>query len=42
MGTSEPAGKGLLVTGVVLAAFAAVWRVARVLLRFDARRHQGR
>ncbi|GAB1340600.1 hypothetical protein ACE1SV_71900 [Streptomyces sp. E-15] len=42
VGTSEPAGKCLLVTGVVLAAFASVWRVARVLLRFDARRHQGR
>ncbi|MFD3531901.1 DUF6332 family protein [Streptomyces sp. NPDC058664] len=39
---SEPARKGLLVTGAVSAASAGVWRVVRVLLRFDARRRQGR
>ncbi|MGW7380467.1 DUF6332 family protein [Streptomyces sp. NPDC054794] len=42
VGVSEPAGKSLLVVGIVLAALAAVWRVVRVLLRFDARRHRGR
>nr|WP_322784947.1 DUF6332 family protein [Streptomyces justiciae] len=42
VGTSKPAGKALLVVGIVLAVFAAVWRVARVLLRFDSRRQQGR
>ncbi|WP_328940689.1 DUF6332 family protein [Streptomyces sp. NBC_00250] len=42
VGVSEPAGKGLLVVGAVLAGAAAVWRVVRVLLRFDARRRQGR
>ncbi|MEU3723216.1 DUF6332 family protein [Streptomyces sp. NPDC031705] len=42
VGVSEPAGKGLLVVGTVLAVVAAVWRVVRVLLRFDARRRQGR
>ncbi|MFI9248314.1 DUF6332 family protein [Streptomyces sp. NPDC053086] len=42
VGVSEPAGKGLLMVGVVLAVVAAVWRVARVLLRFDANRRQGR
>ncbi|MFD8204938.1 DUF6332 family protein [Streptomyces sp. NPDC059695] len=42
VGASEPAGRGLLVAGTVLAAVAAVWRVVRVLLRFDAVRRQGR
>ncbi|MFF0477624.1 DUF6332 family protein [Streptomyces sp. NPDC004284] len=42
VGVSEPAGKALLVVGAVLAACAAVWRVVRVLLRFDASRRQGR
>lgn len=42
VGVSEPVGKGLLAVGAVLAVLAAVWRVVRVLLRFDARRHQGR
>ncbi|MFH8838383.1 DUF6332 family protein [Streptomyces sp. NPDC017868] len=42
IGVSGPAGKALLVMGAVLAAFAAVWRVVRVLLRFDAGRRQGR
>ncbi|MEU9033404.1 DUF6332 family protein [Streptomyces sp. NPDC048352] len=42
VGVSEPAGKALLVVGTVLAVVAAVWRVVRVLLRFDARRRQGR
>lgn len=42
VGVSEPAGKALLVVGAVLAALAAVWRVVRVLLRFDASRRQGR
>ncbi|MCZ0978278.1 DUF6332 family protein [Streptomyces diastatochromogenes] len=42
VGVSEPAGRGLLRAGAVLAVLAAVWRVVRVLLRFDARRRQGR
>lgn len=42
VGVSEPAGKRLLMVGVVLAVVAAVWRVARVLLCFDASRRQGR
>ncbi|WP_426362057.1 DUF6332 family protein [Streptomyces sp. E-08] len=42
VGTSGPAGRSLLVVGAVLAAGAAVWRVVRVLRRFDGRRHQGR
>ncbi|MGV9419945.1 DUF6332 family protein [Streptomyces sp. NPDC003674] len=42
VGVSKPVGKGLLMIGVVLAVVAAVWRVARVLLRFDASRRQGR
>ncbi|MEU2234743.1 DUF6332 family protein [Streptomyces vietnamensis] len=42
VGVSEPAGRALLVVGAVLASLAAVWRVVRVLVRFDARRRQGR
>ncbi|MEU4277295.1 DUF6332 family protein [Streptomyces tanashiensis] len=42
VGESGPVGKGLLVAGGVLAGFAAVWRVMRVLRRFDAARRQGR
>ncbi|WP_327160700.1 DUF6332 family protein [Streptomyces zaomyceticus] len=42
VGVSEPAGKSLLTVGAVLAAAAGVWRVVRVLLRFDAQRRQGR
>ncbi|MFE0648453.1 DUF6332 family protein [Streptomyces sp. NPDC059534] len=42
VGVSEPVGKGLLMVGAVLAVAAAVWRVVRVLLRFDAQRRQGR
>lgn len=42
VGVSEPAGKSLLRVGAVLAVIAAVWRVVRVLLRFDARRRLGR
>lgn len=42
VGVSEPVGTTLLATGAVLAVFAALWRVIRVLLRFDAHRRQGR
>lgn len=42
VGVSKPVGKGLLAMAFVLAVVAAVWRVARVLLRFDANRRQGR
>ncbi|MFK0294951.1 DUF6332 family protein [Streptomyces sp. NPDC090442] len=42
VGVAEPAGKGLLAAGGVLAVTAAVWRVVRVLRRFDASRRQGR
>ncbi|MFF5447248.1 DUF6332 family protein [Streptomyces sp. NPDC012888] len=42
VGLSTPAGEGLLTVGGVLAVAAAAWRVARVLLRFDARRRRGR
>lgn len=41
IGVSEPAAKGVLAVGAVLAVLAAVWRVVRVLSRFDAHRHQG-
>ncbi|MEU5417365.1 DUF6332 family protein [Streptomyces clavifer] len=40
VGLSEPAGRTLTAVGTVLAIVAAVWRVVRVLLRFDARRHR--
>ncbi|MEU6313099.1 DUF6332 family protein [Streptomyces sp. NPDC047014] len=42
LGVSGAAREKLLVGAGVLAAAAAVWRVARVLLRFDVRRRQGR
>ncbi|MFJ3224052.1 DUF6332 family protein [Streptomyces sp. NPDC086783] len=42
IGVSTPEGKSLLATGTVLAAAAAVWRVVRVLRRFDAQRRMGR
>ncbi|MFB7630392.1 DUF6332 family protein [Streptomyces sp. NPDC056149] len=42
VGVAEPAGKGLLAAGGVLAATAAVWRLVRVLRRFDLSRRQGR
>ncbi|MFJ8821061.1 DUF6332 family protein [Streptomyces sp. NPDC102467] len=42
VGVSAPLRKGFLVAGAVLAAVAAVWRVVRVLLRFDAQRRLGR
>ncbi|MEV7319869.1 DUF6332 family protein [Streptomyces sp. NPDC093970] len=42
VGVGKPAGKVLLVVGIALAGLAAVWRVTRVLLRFDAQRRQGR
>ncbi|MGW8761504.1 DUF6332 family protein [Streptomyces sp. NPDC055815] len=42
VGVSEPAGKALLVVGAGLGGLAAVWRVVRVLVRFDAGRRQGR
>lgn len=39
---SGPARKTVLVPGAVLAGVAGVWRVVRVLLRFDAHRRLGR
>ncbi|WP_369142165.1 DUF6332 family protein [Streptomyces sp. R44] len=42
VGVNEPAGKALLTAGAVLAGLAAVWRVVRVLVRFDRARRQGR
>ncbi|MFF4899448.1 DUF6332 family protein [Streptomyces sp. NPDC001068] len=42
VGVGKPAGKALLVVGIALAGLAAVWRVTRVLLRFDAQRRRGR
>ncbi|MER5208254.1 DUF6332 family protein [Streptomyces sp. NPDC002825] len=42
VGVDEPAGKALLGAGAVLAGLAAVWRVVRVLVRFDRARRQGR
>ncbi|MFF3784133.1 DUF6332 family protein [Streptomyces sp. NPDC001933] len=40
-GVSGPAGKGTLVGGALLGAAAGVWRLVRVLRRFDARRRRG-
>lgn len=41
VGLGEPAGNGLLTTGGVAGFVAAVWRVVRVLHRFDAQRRSG-
>ncbi|MER5616854.1 DUF6332 family protein [Streptomyces sp. NPDC002215] len=40
-GVSGPAGKGVLVGGALLGAAAGVWRLVRVLRRFDAQRRRG-
>ncbi|MGH4034145.1 DUF6332 family protein [Actinomycetota bacterium Odt1-20B] len=42
VGGAEPMRKGLLIAGAVLGTAAAVWRVVRVLSRFDEQRRQGR
>ncbi|WP_187282550.1 DUF6332 family protein [Streptomyces sp. MS191] len=42
LGISGPAGEGALEGAALLGAAAGVWRVVRVLRRFDARRRQGR
>ncbi|MBC9717852.1 hypothetical protein H9Y04_35505 [Streptomyces sp. TRM66268-LWL] len=41
IGVTAPAGKVLLVVGAVLAVAVGIWRVVRVLLRFDANRRLG-
>ncbi|MER7761669.1 DUF6332 family protein [Streptomyces sp. NPDC097619] len=41
-GASGRVRDGLLTTGTVLAGVAGIWRVVRVLTRFDARRRLGR
>ncbi|WP_031087024.1 DUF6332 family protein [Streptomyces sp. NRRL WC-3549] len=40
-GVSGPAGKGVLTGGALLGAVAGVWRLVRVLRRFDAQRRRG-
>ncbi|MEU4066218.1 DUF6332 family protein [Streptomyces wedmorensis] len=42
LGVSSPAGKATLTGGALLGASAGVWRLVRVLLRFDAQRRKGR
>ncbi|MGW8361130.1 DUF6332 family protein [Streptomyces wedmorensis] len=42
LGISSPAGKAPLTAGALLGASAGVWRLVRVLLRFDAQRRKGR
>ncbi|MEK9519049.1 DUF6332 family protein [Streptomyces sp. NPDC087908] len=42
LGTSSPAGKATLTAGALLGASAGVWRLVRVLVRFDAQRRKGR
>ncbi|MFP8883260.1 DUF6332 family protein [Streptomyces mangrovi] len=41
-GLSGPAGKSTLAVGALLGAAAGVWRLVRVLGRFDAQRRKGR
>jgi hypothetical protein len=41
-GISGPAKKGVLVGGALLGATAGMWRLVRVLLRFDEQRRMGR
>ncbi|GHF41444.1 DUF6332 family protein [Streptomyces anulatus] len=38
---SGAAGRGMLVGGALLGAVAGVWRLVRVLLRFDEQRRMG-
>ncbi|MET8115626.1 DUF6332 family protein [Streptomyces prasinus] len=42
LGASGPAGKSTLAGGALLGAAAGVWRLVRVLRRFDAQRRKGR
>jgi hypothetical protein len=42
LGISGAAEKGVLVGGALLGAIAGVWRLVRVLLRFDEQRRMGR
>ena len=42
LGVSGPARQGALVVSELLGAAAGVWRVVRVLRRFDAQRRRGR
>ena len=41
LGLSGPPRRDVLVAGALLGAAAGVWRLVRVLGRFDARRRQG-
>ncbi|MYT56033.1 hypothetical protein GTW29_29105 [Streptomyces sp. SID7834] len=41
LGLSGSAGRGMLVGGALLGAVAGVWRLVRVLLRFDEQRRMG-
>ncbi|MFF9158593.1 DUF6332 family protein [Streptomyces sp. NPDC014846] len=41
LGVSDPLRNGLLVGGGLLGAAAGVWRLVRVLRRFDAQRRGG-
>jgi Family of unknown function (DUF6332) len=42
LGISGTAEKGVLAGGALLGAMAGVWRLVRVLLRFDEQRRMGR
>ncbi|MFF8265344.1 DUF6332 family protein [Streptomyces virginiae] len=42
LGVSGSAERGVLAAGGLLAVMAGVWRLVRVLLRFDERRRMGR
>ncbi|MEW2271132.1 DUF6332 family protein [Streptomyces griseofuscus] len=42
LGVSAPAGRIALMGAFALGAAAGIWRFVSVLLRFDARRRQGR
>ncbi|MFE9929757.1 DUF6332 family protein [Streptomyces sp. NPDC005533] len=42
LGISGSAEKGVLTGGALLGVMAGVWRLARVLLRFDKQRRMGR
>ncbi|SCK33691.1 hypothetical protein H181DRAFT_02761 [Streptomyces sp. WMMB 714] len=41
LGVSGPADKGVSVAGALLGAAAGVWRLVRVLRRFDEQRRKG-
>ncbi|GGM16666.1 hypothetical protein GCM10010129_71070 [Streptomyces fumigatiscleroticus] len=42
LGVSEPAGRTVLAGGGLLGAVAGIWRLVRVLVRFDRQRRLGR